>query len=233
MIEPHNLTNYKLLKEHVDEWRSTGCVVVNHLFPNNIIENACNKLNHIFKENNSEMEKGKYDFGSKGKMEFPCDELIFNDITIHSNMINAIKSLLGDNDIRLTQADVWPKYGQEKSISQYDNHNQRIHMDYGNNMLVHPMEWDKPEAVSAIIYYSTGKEVGGSTAVVPREGDDDDTYYPPYVHMGGISNIKWNNDKEYMREYLKKDYPQTFELQERLYEREKKNKLYTWNSIIL
>ena len=222
MIEPHNLTNFKLSKEHINEWRSTGCVVVNHLFPRNIINNAYSKLDDIFKENMLDMKKGNWDFGSNGKMEFPCNEFIFNDITIHPNMINAVKMLLNDNDIRLTQSDVWPKYGQEKSLSQIDNHNQRIHMDYGNNMLVHPMDWNNPEAVSVIIYYSTGKDVGGSTAVVPREGDNDDTYYSPYIHMSGIANIKWHNDKEYMRDYLKQNHSQTFELQERLYAREKK-----------
>ena len=51
MIEPHNLTNFKLSKEHINEWRSTGCVVVNHLFPRNIINNAYSKLDDIFKEN--------------------------------------------------------------------------------------------------------------------------------------------------------------------------------------
>jgi len=231
MITPHTLTNGQLTSQQVDEWRQTGCVVVNNLIPSDMIRSACSQLDSVFSSGLDSLKAGTWDFGSKGKMEFPCKYDIFNQITIHPNILKAITNLLNDKEILLVQSDIWPKYGQESSISQIDNNDQRIHMDYGNNMLVHPSEWNKPEAVSMIIYYSDESECGGSTAVVQREGDNDIPYKPPYIHMPGISTIPWFNDKTHSEDYLKKHFSKTYELRNELYKREKKIR-YTKGTIL-
>jgi hypothetical protein len=42
-----------------------------------------------------------------------------------------------------------------------------------------------------IIYYSDSDEVGGSTALVPREGDTDPAYKWPLIAMPGLGGIHW------------------------------------------
>jgi hypothetical protein len=63
--------------------------------------------------------------------------------------------------------------------------------DYGNHTLVSPPGWYSPEAVAMIIYYSDSDEVGGSTALVPREGDTDPAYKWPLIAMPGLGGIHW------------------------------------------
>ena len=51
-------------------------------------------------------------------------------------------------DIILCQSDAWTKWSDGK------NSDQRMHMDYGNNMWGFPPPWHKPNAVAMILYYS-------------------------------------------------------------------------------
>ena len=62
--------------------------------------------------------------------------------------------------LRLSQSDLWPKYGSPNSktgleidaLEEDDNRDQRMHCDYPNHSLVHPTEWNRPEAVEMIVY---------------------------------------------------------------------------------
>ena len=81
-------------------------------------------------------------------------------------------------DVRLTQCEVWPKYGFS-SHDPFNNSDQRMHCDFPNHTLVCPPPWDNPEAVEIIIYLSDVEECGGATAVVPREGAADPAYKYP------------------------------------------------------
>ncbi len=56
---------------------------------------------------------------------------------------------------------------------------------------MHPPGWYSPEAVAMIVYYSNSDEVGGSTALVPREGDTDPAYKWPLIAMPGLGGIHW------------------------------------------
>ena len=71
----------------------------------------------------------------------------FNQVTLHSDLLGAIACLLGEkvSDLRLTQSDLWPKYGHEQRSGKRDNGDQRIHVDYPNHSLAHPSPWDRPE----------------------------------------------------------------------------------------
>ena len=63
------------------------------------------------------------------------------------------------------------------------NNNDQMHMDYGNNTFLHPSDWNNPEYVAAIIYFSDTNETGGKTAVVPENGVNDELYQFPYINM--------------------------------------------------
>ena len=67
-------------------------------------------------------------------------------------------------EIRLTQSDLWPKFGRsQQSGGAYDNTDQRIHVDYPNHTLTHPPRWESPEAVEIILYFDAVEECGGAT----------------------------------------------------------------------
>ena len=72
--------------------------------------------------------------------------------------------------IRLTQSEVWPKYGRTDNLHETikgDNNDQRIHCDFPNHTLTLPAPWYEPEAISIILYLSDVDECQGATAVVP------------------------------------------------------------------
>ncbi len=83
------------------------------------------------------------DFGGS-VMIYPMQADSVNDICLHPRILSAVEQLLGTSDIRLTQAEVWPKYGNDRAkdgvVDVLDNSDQRIHCDYPNHTLVHPPE---------------------------------------------------------------------------------------------
>ena len=96
---------------------------------------------------------------------------------------------------RLTQAEVWPKYGFYSNDA-FNNSDQRIHCDFPNHTLVCPPTWDEPEAVEMIIYLNDVEQCGGATAVVPRTGSDDPAYEYPMTGMPGFGALQWRNNRE-------------------------------------
>jgi hypothetical protein len=46
----------------------------------------------------------------------------------------------------------------------HEKYGQKIHLDYGNNMLTYPSV-ERPDAVACILYYSDAELCGGSTRV--------------------------------------------------------------------
>ena len=96
---------------------------------------------------------------------------------------------------RLTQAEVWPKYGFYSNDT-FNNSDQRIHCDFPNHTLVCPPPWDEPEAVEMIIYLNDVEQCGGPTAVVPRTGPDDPAYVYPMTNMPGFGGLQWRNNRE-------------------------------------
>lgn len=118
-LPPVQVTGGSLTPEQVTTWREQGCILVDGLLPDNVIQDAVKILEETFPEGNPNKEHN--DFGSGGKMEFPCNFPPLNQITLHENIMNAVKQLLGTDDIRLTQSDAWPKYGRDSSDGPYDN----------------------------------------------------------------------------------------------------------------
>ena len=96
---------------------------------------------------------------------------------------------------RLTQAEVWPKYGFY-STDTFNNSDQRIHCDFPNHTLVCPPRWKEPEAVEMIIYLNDVEQCGGATAIVPRTGSEDPAYTYPMTNMPGFGATQWRNNKE-------------------------------------
>lgn len=147
--EAYGLTEELPLKQsQVDAWRETGCVLVDGLFPLDLVRQVEDETKIFFKDHINSID----DFGSNGLMEFPYESVAMNDLSLHHRILRAVKQLLGQDDIRLTQADIWAKKSNQVGKDAFNNCDQRMHIDYPNHTLVHPPSWDTPEAIACIIY---------------------------------------------------------------------------------
>lgn len=213
-----------LTEAHISAWRKQGFALVSGIIePQLISELAADGAAHFPPAGSPEAE----DFNNFGaNLVFPNDSQALTDITLHPRLLQAVAELLAVpvHDLRLTQSDVWPKYGRAtRSGGKYDHSDQRMHVDYPNHMLTHPAEWQRPEAVEIIVYYSDVQACGGATAVVPREGDEDPAYRWPIVDSPGIAAKPYINDRQSAEADLAARDPDVARWRASLYERE----LYT------
>ena len=156
-------------------------------------------------------------------MTFPDQDAGFNRLSLHPHLLEASSRLLEVpiSELRLSQSDLWPKYGRVPGDrGDFDNQDQRMHLDYPNHTLTHPAAWNKAEAVEIIVYLCDETEVGGATAVVPRQGSDDTAYSSPMVNTPGVSDIPWINDRKRAEAWFMQNRPAVAEFRRELYERE-------------
>ena len=218
----------------VAQWRTEGFCLVNGLLPLHLLEQVKSDACGIFPAPESEAARQVTDFGG-GLLNFPSTISSVNDVALHANLQNAVALLLSvssPRDIRLSQAEVWPKYGYSSS-EPGSNSDQRIHCDFPNHTLTHPPVWDEPEAVEMIIYLSDVDECEGATAVVPRQGADDPAYQFPICAMPGFGLLEWVNNKDAAEAYLREAAPQHAAFRaEHLYPRERRAR-YRFGTILL
>jgi len=210
-----------LSKFEIQQWRETGYILTNNIIDKDILLKSVKFINKKYYDKKSCPNT----FGSiNGELEFPCNEIL-DWMAIDNNLISCAKQLLNSENILLTQCDTWGKHGSKNSCdfnNAQKNTNQRIHMDYGNNTFLHPIEWYKqPEAVSAIIYLSDTEITGGGTAVVPKKSATNELYEPPYINMPGQAKLKFYNDKKHAEEYISKVDPLIAFIRNKLYTHEK------------
>ncbi len=210
-----------LSDEQVAEWRNRGATLVGGLFEAELIADLVAAAAERFPAPGSEAAQNVADFGSA--LNFPSTIEAFNRLTLHPRLLAAVATLLDTpvTNLRLSQSDHWPKYGRaEKTAGALDNMDQRIHVDYPNHTLVHPAEWDQPEAVEMIVYLSAVEAAGGGTAFVPREGEDDPAYRWPIVDTPGIGELNYVNDRTQAEAYFARERPALAAWRQSLYARE-------------
>ena len=209
-----------------ESWRQAGFALVDGLLPDDLINEAGALARETFPLLSRAEREGITDFGSRGSMEFPTGHGPVDAITLHPRMLAAVAELLDTpvRELRLTQSDLWPKFGrEERGGGAYDNTDQRMHVDYPNHTLTHPPPWDQPEAVEIILYFDAVEDCAGATAVVPREGPDDPAYVWPIMGTPGVGAIEWVNDREEAEKHLARVAPETQRFRaQHLYPRERK-----------
>ena len=211
----------------VATWRENGYCLVDDVYPEELLERLLSDAKSIYPPPLSEKAAKITDFGG-GVLTFPayCDSL--NELALHPRVLKAVSQLLGEPDamnLRLTQAEVWPKYGRpdDGTRDEYDNADQRIHCDFPNHTLTHPPTWYHPEAVEMIVYLSEVEECLGATAVVPRSGDSDPAYQYPIYQMPGFGLLQWKNNRKLVESYLEEVDPEIAQFRAtHLYPREKR-----------
>jgi hypothetical protein len=211
-----------LTDEHVASWRDAGFVLVDGVLPADLVAELRDAAGAHFPAAGAAEAEAITDFGSS--VNFPSRLAGFDQVTLHPRLLTAVAQLLGRDPtgLRLSQADLWPKYGRvERAAGVYDNQDQRIHIDYPNHTLAHPAPWDRPEAVEMIVYLSDVEDCGGSTAVVPRQGAADPAYRWPIVDSPGIAELNYINDRDSAEEYFADRRPELAAWRSTLYERER------------
>ena len=203
-----------LSSNQIDKWRNQGYLIVRDFFNKKLINMCIEFMNSKYYDEESACK----DFGSKGDLEFPSNTIL-DWISVDSDLIKCVKQLLNCYEILLIQSDAWGKAGKETD-TEFNNNDQRMHMDYGNNTFLHPSPWSNPESVAVIIYFSDTNETEGKTAVVPRQGNDDELYQFPYINMPGQNKYKFYNDKTHSEEYFKKNHTDIYNFRKKLYNRE-------------
>ena len=204
----------KITEKEKNQWLKNGYVVLSNVVEKKKIENSKKFIENLYHSG----ELSVKDFGSEGKLEFPSNT-IFDNISLDENILSIVQDLLDTNDILLIQSDAWGKIGKQ-DYSDQSNNDQRMHMDYGNNTFLHPSSWDKPEAVSLIIYLSDVKDTLGGTSCVPKEGDNDELYQYPYLNMPGINQLPFYNDKNSAETFFKNNKTEIYNFRKKLYNRE-------------
>jgi hypothetical protein len=206
-----------LSNAQIQTWKEEGAVICQ--LPAQVVEPTLIwlKANLTIEQSDSR----HLDFGSPDrKFEFPTFINPLDDLVLSESLILAAQQLLGTKDVRLIQADLWPKIGVVDDHHEAQaNTDQRMHMDYGNNTVLHP-QWDTPEVVAAIVYYDDVDETGGATGYVKRRGVDDPVYQPPFVNMPGQAGNPFFNDRATVESWFKENDPTAYELRQQLYARE-------------
>ena len=217
----HPLDNsVPLTDEQVGAWQSLGCALVDGLLPADLVARLERSASAHFPGANTVEAEQIRDFGSA--VNFPHRLDGFNEVTLHPRILGAVGQLLEcpAAELRLSQSDLWPKYGRDAVDGQYDNQDQRIHFDYPNHTLAHPPPWERPEAVEMIVYLSDVDTCAGSTAVVPRRGGDDPAYRWPLVDTPGVGELRYVNDRASAEAYFATERPELADWRAALYERE-------------
>ena len=211
-----------LTSAQVESWRTQGFAFVDGVFSQELVLDLATDAATRFPAAGTPEAAQIADFGSSGQLNFPAQSRAFNAATLDHRLLNSIGQLLGvaATDLRLTQSDLWPKYGRtEKSISASDNDDQRIHVDYPNHTLAHPNVWQRPEAVELILYLDDVEDCGGATALVPRSGPDDPAYRWPIVDSPGIADLDYVNDRAQAEAYFAHARPALADWRRSLYAR--------------
>lgn len=221
-IRSEPVTAFRLSQGQISQWREQGYTLVNGLIAASLQQQLLDLADATFPKAGSMAADKVTDFGSDGALVFPSRHTIFNEISLDLVLLQAVADLLDTEiaNLRITQSDLWPKYGRPERQSEQDNRDQRIHVDYPNHSLVHPPRWAAPEAVELILYYSDSDDCGGETAVVPRTGPEDQAYRWPIIDAPGIGDLRFLNDRVAAEAYLSEVAPEVAAFRAALYARE-------------
>jgi Phytanoyl-CoA dioxygenase (PhyH) len=95
--------------------------------------------------------------------EFPFGGDALNRVTVHPELVAFAERAIGTTELALHQSLIWAKYGGGAE------HDQELHVDYGNNSLAYPRDDGIYRYVQAIVYYTDVTLDHGPTHVVSEQ----------------------------------------------------------------
>lgn len=221
----------------IQQWRTRGYALVHDFLPALVTHAAVHAMHeHLPQDKGATMTP---DFGNDNALAFPCNDEALDAVPLHPRLLHAACTLLQTSYVRLHQAVAWGKYGLPRATrTPSRNDDQRLHQDFGNNMFGVPYDWDTPEAVAAIVYYSDVSETGGATAVLPRvldvaedadEADGarttlDPMYADPSLRLRnvGMCGVPFRNNRADAEALLRTTDPHAYAVRAKAYRRERK-----------
>ena len=174
-----------------------GFIVVDNLWPSEIIEQATAETKELFPEEKviaRSLSDETYNSFSQMPWIHRQDEsadLAINHMSVHPRAIKVASELLNVTavDLRLYQDHLIAKFGRPLELeidadSVSVAGDQDIHVDYGNNSLLVPPKESGPEVVACLCYYSDIEEAGGATHFAKAQAGEltrytPDTFNPP------------------------------------------------------
>ena len=191
-----------LTQDQCDRFINDGFVVVDGLWPRDLVDQAVAEAGELFPEakvvSRSLSDERYNPFSSMPWIhqgERSAD-LAINHMSIHPRAIKAAGQLLKTNvtELRLYQDHLIAKFGRpcrsdEPGSAGTILGDQDVHVDYGNNTLLVPPRAGGPEVVACLCYYSRVEDVGGATHFVKaRPGEltsySAETFNPPNFVYG-------------------------------------------------
>jgi hypothetical protein len=223
---PQGTEGGPLSPEDQASWQDAGYALVDGILPEECLDPVLHLIQRELRNLSAEEQAAVSDFGSDGRMVFPTGHEALDALSLHPRVLAAVAQLLETpiHNLRLTQADLWSKFGRSDSQNgRYDNTDQRIHVDYPNHTLTHPPAWETPDAVEIIVYFDAVEDCGGATAVIPREGPEDPAYAWPMMATPGLGTLPWINDRESAERDLAHRAPEIHDFRaEHLYPRQRR-----------
>jgi hypothetical protein len=105
----------RLTDAQVQQWRDSGYAFVSGLLPETMVDELAEAAGAHYPAAGSAAAADFTDFGSAGALNFPAKINVFNQVTLHPQLLQAVSDLLGVavDTLRLSQSDLWPKYGRD------------------------------------------------------------------------------------------------------------------------
>ena len=162
-----------LTSEQVQRWKGTGALVLDGLFPDTLVRVAREQASARYPKPRDAPPDYQRPYGQAltRHIRFPMETAVLgalNDVTVHERLLSAASQLLGTTNIRITQSNILPKYGETNQAAG----DQHLHHDYGANQFLAPPLLS-PEAVIVIVYYSDSRQVEGPTTFVRESSAQD------------------------------------------------------------
>ncbi len=191
-----------LTQDQYDRFLNDGFIVVDDLWPSDLIDQAITETQDLFPEEKV-IAKSLSDERYRPFSSMPwihqgerSADLAINHMSIHPRAIKAAGELLqtGVRELRLYQDHLIAKFGRpyesdEALATTTILGDQDIHVDYGNNTLLVPPRKAGPEVVACLCYYSHVEAAGGATHFAKARPDEltnynSSTFNPPNFVYG-------------------------------------------------
>lgn len=162
----------EITAEHVAHWRRHGYVVVPDFLSPREVATAVDGFHEFYPtaEQWQADPRVRDDFEQHRSLPFASDTI--NLMSVNERLIDFVSHQLESEDVLITQALAWAKYGGMAGLEQLH------HVDYGDNTLVVPRDEGVFNHIPTILYYTDVTPDHGPTYMVSREFTNDLPLWP-------------------------------------------------------
>jgi ectoine hydroxylase-related dioxygenase (phytanoyl-CoA dioxygenase family) len=153
--------------QHVEQWREEGFVVIERFFDKDEYEPVLSDLEHLYHDGNrggsahQQKDNRALQFQNIHVLPYEASRAI-NLISLHPELIDFARALLGVSEVRLYQSHTWAKYTGEA------DYEQEFHCDYGNHTLLVPSESPAGRSVDFVLYFTDVTKEHGALRYVTK-----------------------------------------------------------------